>query len=68
MSAVLNVGVLDSGHVAIITPSGTSICTPQVAIEISQSLINAAKEADPLINAEHIIREYNDRNYSYKPN
>jgi len=46
--------------VGIITEGGMSLFTPQVAVEIAQSLINVAKEVDPLLNVEDVMKRFHE--------
>jgi 3-deoxy-D-arabino-heptulosonate 7-phosphate (DAHP) synthase len=56
----LKVIIYGDDAVGIITEGGMSLFTPQVAVEIAQSLINVAKEVDPLLNVEAVMKAYHE--------
>ena len=57
MNAELNVLLLDDA-VGIETPDGVCVLTPTVAVEIAQSLILAAKDADPSLDVQTVMDDY----------
>ena len=56
----IKVVVYSDDTIGIITEGGMSLFTPQVAVEIAQSLINVAKEVDPLLNVEAVMKAYHE--------
>ena len=68
MSHELKVILYGDDTVGIMTEGGTALFTPAIAVEIAASLINVAKEADPLINVEHIMKRYHETHTSYGVN
>lgn len=65
MSHELKVILYGDDTVGIMTEGGTCLFTPEIAVEIAQSLINVAKEVDPLINVEHIMKRYRESHGEY---
>lgn len=56
----LKVIVYNDNVIGIVVGEECGLFTPQVAIEIAQSLILSAKEADPMIDVKGIIKNYHD--------
>ena len=48
--------------VGIQAEEGCSLFTPKVAVEIAASLINAAKECDPTMDVEEVMKAYRELN------
>lgn len=60
MSSQLKVLLYDDDTVGIDTEGGICLFTPKTAIEIAQSLMQVAKEADPTLDVEAICKKYRE--------
>jgi len=60
MARPSNIKVAKVGEdtVGIITESDVCLFTPQVSVEIAVSLIDVAKEQDPSMDVEAVMKEY----------
>ena len=56
----LKVILYNDDTVGIMTDGGTCLITPRVAVEIAQSLIDTAKEADPTLDTDAIRKNYTE--------
>lgn len=49
------------GNVAVGAHDGVYVLTPIIAIQLAQSLVRKAKEADPFVDVDAAIKAYTDQ-------
>lgn len=60
MSSELKVILYGDDTVGIMLEEGTALITPHIAVEIAQSLMQVAREADPMLDVEAICKHYKE--------
>lgn len=59
VEGAISVILYDDDCVGImLADDATGLFTPEIAVEIAQSLIDAAKEADPTLDVETVMHNY----------
>lgn len=60
MISELKVILYDDSAIGVIIGDETGLFTPHVAVEIACSLIEAAKEVDPTLDVNKVMKDYRD--------